>query len=115
MTGDKQCSRNNQFAFTSTRRLRASSLVERLNYMKAQAIVTQNSGLASVGSSTLDRDATSGSWYVPPCSHSLGSAAPGGDDLLFLRKLPQSAKGTRLSGEVELYEDSPKEAFRLVG
>jgi hypothetical protein len=63
----------------------------------------------------LDRDATSGSWYVPPCSHSLGSAAPGGDDLLFLRKWPQSAKGTRLSGEVELYEDSPKEAFRLVG
>jgi protocatechuate 3,4-dioxygenase beta subunit len=63
----------------------------------------------------LYRDTTSGSWYVPPCTHSLGSAAPGGDDLLFLRKLPRSAKGTRLSGEVELYEDSPKESFRRVG
>jgi hypothetical protein len=44
----------------------------------------------------------------------LGNAAPSGDDLLFLRKLPKSAIGTRLSGEVELYEDSAKEAFRRV-
>ena len=58
---------------------------------------------------------TPGSWSVPPCSHSLGSAAPLGDDLLFLHKLPKSAIGTRLSGEVELYEGSAKEAFRRVG
>ena len=51
----------------------------------------------------------------PPCTYTLGNAAPGGDDLLFLRGLPKSAKGTRLSGEVELYEDSAKEAFRRVG
>jgi protocatechuate 3,4-dioxygenase beta subunit len=53
-------------------------------------------------------------WDVPPCSRSLGSAAARGDDLLFLRGLPASAKGTRLSGEVELYEDSPKEASHRV-
>jgi hypothetical protein len=57
---------------------------------------------------------TPGSWFVPPCGHSLGNAAPSGDDLLFLRKLPKSAAGTRFSGEVELYEDSAKEAFRRV-
>jgi hypothetical protein len=57
---------------------------------------------------------TPGSWSVPPCGHSLGNAAPSGDDLLFLRKLPKSAIGTRLSGEVELYEDSAKETFRRV-
>jgi hypothetical protein len=44
----------------------------------------------------------------------LGNAEPSGDDLLFLRKLPKSARGTRVSGEVELYEDSAKEAFRRV-
>jgi len=57
---------------------------------------------------------TDESWVVPPCSHSMGNAAPEGDDLLFLRGLPKSAKGTRLSGEVELYEDSPQEVFRRV-
>jgi hypothetical protein len=56
-----------------------------------------------------------GSWQVPPCSHSLGNDAAAGDDLLFLRKLPASAKSTRFSGEVEFYEDSPKEAFHRVG
>ena len=56
-----------------------------------------------------------GRWVVPPCSHSLGNAAPAGDDLLFLRGLPKSAVATRLSGEVELYEDSAKEAFKRVG
>jgi hypothetical protein len=45
----------------------------------------------------------------------VGSVAPGGDYLLFLKALPKSAKGTRLSGDVELYEDSAKEAFRRVG
>lgn len=42
------------------------------------------------------------SWVLPACSHSIGSAAPKGDDLLFLRGLPRSARGTRFSGEVEL-------------
>lgn len=63
----------------------------------------------------LNRDANSGAWYVPACSHALGGTAPEGDDLLFLRKLPRSARGTRLSGEVELYEESPKESFHRVG
>jgi hypothetical protein len=62
----------------------------------------------------LNRDATTGSWYVPPCTHSIASAAEAGDDLLFLRKLPQSARGTRLSGEVELYEDLPAAPFHRV-
>jgi len=63
----------------------------------------------------LQQGSTPGSWVVPPCTHSLGNAAPSGDDLLFLRQLPKSAIGTRLSGEVEHYEDSAKEAFRRVG
>jgi hypothetical protein len=62
----------------------------------------------------LHRGMTRGSWSVPPCTHALGSAEPAGDDLLFLRGLPKSAIGTRLSGEVELYEDSPTQAFRRV-
>jgi hypothetical protein len=52
--------------------------------------------------------------HVAACTHSLGSADPGGDDLLFLRGLPKSAKGTRLSGEVELYEESGSDAFHRV-
>lgn len=40
----------------------------------------------------------------------LGTA---GDDLLFLRGLPQSAEGTRLSGTALLYEDSPGMGFRM--
>ena len=47
---------------------------------------------------------TRGSWSVPWCTHALGSAESVGDDLLFLRGLPKSAIGTRLSGKV--YEDS---------
>jgi hypothetical protein len=58
---------------------------------------------------------TPGSWSVPWCTRALGNAESLGDDLLFLRGLPKSAIGTRLSGEVELYEDSPTEAFRRVG
>jgi hypothetical protein len=58
---------------------------------------------------------TPGDWVVPPCTRALGSPEPTADDLLFLRGLPRSAIGTRLSGEVELYEDSPTEAFRRVG
>jgi hypothetical protein len=52
--------------------------------------------------------------HIAPCTHSLGSAEPGGDDLLFLRGLPRSAKGTRFSGEVELYEESAADAFHRV-
>jgi len=63
----------------------------------------------------LQQGSTPGSWVVPGCTRSLGNPAPSGDDLLFLRQLPKSATGTRLSGEVELYEDSAKEAFRRVG
>ena len=39
-----------------------------------------------------------GGWSVQPCFHSIGSSEPAGDDLLFLRGLPKSAIGTRLSG-----------------
>src|SRR5258707_569918 len=57
-----------------------------------------------------------GGWSVQPCFHSIGSAEPAGDDLLFLRGLPRSAIGTRLSGQVEYYQESPTEPFnRVVG
>lgn len=55
------------------------------------------------------------SWIVPWCTRATGIAEPAGDDLLFLHGLPKSALGTRLSGEVELYEDSPEQAFRRAG
>jgi hypothetical protein len=54
-----------------------------------------------------------GSWQVPWCTRAL--AEPDGDDLFFLKGLPDSAKGTRLSGQVDLYEDSPTQASRRVG
>jgi hypothetical protein len=54
-----------------------------------------------------------GNWRVPSCTRAL--AEPDGDDLLFLRGLPDSAKSTRLSGQVDLYEDSATQAFRRVG
>jgi len=63
----------------------------------------------------LRRGAAKRSWVVPPCTYSLGSAEPAGDDLLFLRALPKSAMGTRLSGTVELYEESPTQALKRVG
>src|SRR5262245_2488790 len=55
-----------------------------------------------------------GKWLVAPCSHALGNAEAGGNDLLFLRRLPKSAIGTRLSGEAEFYEQSRTEGFRRV-
>jgi hypothetical protein len=58
---------------------------------------------------------TTQGWIVPACTHAVGSAEPLGDDLLFLRGFPISARGTRLSGAVDVYEDSPQEAFRRVG
>jgi hypothetical protein len=63
----------------------------------------------------LQRGGAPGSLVVPWCTRSLGNPARFGDDLLFLRQLPKSATGTRLSGEVDLYEDSAREAFRRVG
>ncbi len=52
----------------------------------------------------LDQGRTGGTFFVPWCTHALGSAEPGSDDLLFLHGLPNSAKGTRLSGAVTLDE-----------
>lgn len=57
---------------------------------------------------------TPGTWFVPACTHALGSSEPEGEDLLFLRGLPGSAAGTRLSGAVDLYEESPRESFKRV-
>ncbi len=57
---------------------------------------------------------TGGGWSVRWCTYALGSAEPAGDDLLFLRGLPKSAIGTRLSGEVEYYQESPTESFKRV-
>jgi hypothetical protein len=56
----------------------------------------------------LHAGSVAGSFSVPWCARALGSGESGGDDLLFLRGLPRSAVGTRLSGEVEIYEDSPR-------
>jgi hypothetical protein len=54
-----------------------------------------------------------GFWVAPGChrSRSLSEAA---DDLLFLHALPKSALGNRLSGEVDLYEESPSLGFHKV-
>ena len=54
-----------------------------------------------------------GFWVAPGCHRSryLSEAA---DDLLFLRALPKSALANRLSGEVDLYEDSPGRGFHKV-
>ena len=61
----------------------------------------------------LYRDSKTGNWIVPWCTHALGNAEAGSDDLLFLRGLPKSAIGTRLSGEVAHYETGPE--FHRVG
>ena len=57
----------------------------------------------------LYRDSKTGNWFVPWCTHALGNAEAGSDDLLFLRGLPKSAIGTRLSGTVGLDEQRPHE------
>src|SRR5580692_121459 len=56
----------------------------------------------------------SGVWEAWGChrSRDIGSAA---DDLLFLRKLPVSARQNRLSGETEVYENAVPGGFRRVG
>jgi len=50
-------------------------------------------------------------WVAEGC-HRSRPVAGAADDLLFLHALPESLKRTRLSGEVELYEQSPAEGFR---
>jgi protocatechuate 3,4-dioxygenase beta subunit len=57
---------------------------------------------------------TAGLWNAPGChrSRDLDSAA---DDLLFLRHLPDSAHGNRLSGEIEVYENSGPNGFQRSG
>ncbi len=52
----------------------------------------------------MDRGHARGTFFVPWCTRALGSAEAGSDDLLFLRGLPKSAVGTRLSGAVRLDE-----------
>lgn len=59
----------------------------------------------------LYRDSKLGTWIVPPCTHALGNAESGSDDLLFLRGLPTSAIGTRLSGTVALFEQRSQHEY----
>lgn len=51
----------------------------------------------------LKRGGKQGEWTVPPCNRTR-LATEAADDLRFLRRLPVSAEGNRLSGEVHLYE-----------
>jgi protocatechuate 3,4-dioxygenase beta subunit len=53
-----------------------------------------------------------GTWVAPACGRSR-SATQAADDLRFLRGLPNSAQGNRISGTVELWEDDPAEGFHL--
>ena len=52
---------------------------------------------------------------VPACTRALENAEAGSDDLLFLHGLPKSAIGTRLSGQIEHYENRPNNDFHRVG
>lgn len=60
----------------------------------------------------LHRGEKEGTWIAPAChrSKSLRTAA---DDLKFLRGLPDSARGNRVSGTVALWEDDPVKGFYL--
>ena len=60
---------------------------------------------------TLHPTTAEGVWEAPGC-HRSRSMAQAADDLLFLRALPASERGNRLSGTVELYENSLEEGFR---
>jgi hypothetical protein len=53
-------------------------------------------------------------WEVHACHRSRGLEAAA-DDFLFLRALPDSAKTNRLSGTVELYEQSWTDEFESIG
>jgi hypothetical protein len=52
-----------------------------------------------------------GTWFKPPCSRS-SSPDEAVDDLRFLRGLPDSARGNRVSGVVGLWDDDPVKGFR---
>jgi hypothetical protein len=52
-----------------------------------------------------------GAWEAYGC-HRTREATLSADDLLFLRALPSSSRRSRLSGEVELYENAMEEPFR---
>jgi hypothetical protein len=54
-----------------------------------------------------------GVWVAYGC-HRTRVAEKAADDLLFLRALPRAASRSRLSGEVELYEDAPDRPFHRV-
>jgi Carboxypeptidase regulatory-like domain len=53
-----------------------------------------------------------GSWVAPAC-HRSRSIRDAADDLKFLRGLPASARGNRVSGTVELWDDDPVKGFHL--
>lgn len=58
-------------------------------------------------------DEPSRTWEVYGCGRS-GPAEDAGDDLRFLRALPESAARTRISGEIARYEVEPGEGFKRV-
>lgn len=51
-----------------------------------------------------------GTWIAPGC-HRTRFVTEAADDLGFLRGLPDSARGNRLSGMVQLFEDDPVKGF----
>ena len=53
-----------------------------------------------------------GSWVAPAC-HRSRSMSDAADDLKFLRGLPASARGNRVSGTVQLWDDDPVKGFHL--
>lgn len=54
-----------------------------------------------------------GSWNIPGC-HRTTRIDNAADDLAFLRRLPNSAEGNRISGTVELYENSLDKGFSRI-
>lgn len=60
----------------------------------------------------LYRGQKQGTWVAPTC-HRSRSISDAGDDLKFLRGLPAAARGNRVSGTVELWEDDPVKGFHL--
>ena len=60
------------------------------------------------------RHEESKTWEVYGCGRS-ARVQSANDDLLYLQKLPESANTTRISGEIEHYEDDPEKGFTSVG
>ena len=54
-------------------------------------------------------------WEVYGCGRSTRLLQSANDDLLYLQKLPEAAKTTRISGEIEHYEDDPEKGFTSMG